>query len=158
MKISESLCKLLNNLGDYLERCKREKEQHLPIVNFVFGYNGYSFDYNFIEQKFANLSRFWDVVALEDAKFFGKNCDVVGYRFRVYQPKNNCAGTQQLERACGEIAQVVLMKHLRECGRYFNSVESFVTVKKSVNVLMVFFALTPCGVHMVAEAKKRTFE
>lgn len=129
MKISECLCGLLNNLGDYLERCEREKKQHLPFVNFIFGYNGCNFDYDFIEQKFADFSRFWGVVALESVKFFGNNRDVVGYRFRVYQQKNDCVGTQQLERACCQIAEVVLMKHLRECGRYCNTVENFVTVK-----------------------------
>lgn len=158
MNVLKNITDFLDNFFESMEKKEEARKKHIPIIYNILGYNGFNFDYNFIEQRFADFRRCWNVSVLENVGFLGEAFDVACYRFRVYEPKNKEASINRLEGIAREISEAVFIKFLRESGDYRNCVERLVAVQLSANALNVFFALTPCGLEMVENANRRKFE
>lgn len=152
--------KIFDKLLTMLNEWEKQQNAHRQLYKTAIGcYNGFDFDYKYVEERFSDLNKFWGVYALEFAGFNNiQTVDFVYYKFRLYEAKITCKNIPKLEQIAKEIAETVLLKFLRESGDYRNSVDHLVAVKMQANVLGIYYAITPEGVNMLAQINKRTFE
>lgn len=146
-----SFIALLKQFCDGVDRRNAEYTRSHTIYNTAIGWNGFCYQREFIQDQFVSLKKYFreyafDNVSCQDPRFYV-------YNFRVLGP-NDATNFPLLRRRCKEIAEVVLLNHLRD-NNYWGNVDGMIGINLKVNVLQIIIARTPDGVDVIQAINKK---
>lgn len=136
---------------DAFEKWWQNRNASVVIYPVLIGFDGYFFDYMYINDVFYPLDTIWHHYVFDTVHV---DNDYICYRFRVFDPISKIDRYRLTKRA-EQVAKQVLISEMRQHGFYFE-VDDLVACNLEIERLDVYYARTPKGVQMLATVRKQT--
>lgn len=136
---------------DAFEKWWQNRNASVVIYPVLIGFDGYFFDYMYINECFHPLGAIWHNYVLDAVHV---DNDYICYRFRVFDPISKIDRYRLTKRA-EQVAKQVLISEMRQHGIYFE-VDNLVACNLEIERLDVYYARTPKGVQILATVRKQT--
>ena len=130
-------------------------QKAIAIIEYdVFiGWNGYSFIYYIIEDKFKNFLKYWKIMYVMDV--INTNTNYIIYIFKVDDLINPNIGRKHLLHRARSVSEQALTEHFHENG-IFIPVDDFVAVIWQGDIVNVIIAKNKAGFEDIKRFRRQS--